>query len=180
MMLSIAFSCLTMLLPEGRDYMYICLARSKRSNPQRQSFGFQGRRPTRASNSRKSRRERKTIKRMTTSQETQPYKKTLEGQINEEFKEWLNRSLLCTIDEPRDLGSLASAIIDGFGQCSKIYTLSSFNFILTLPTLELMEESLMNHEELETWFYDIKKWAKDDFWDTRKVWLDMYGVPPHG
>jgi len=75
------------------------------------------------------------------------------------------------MNEPRDLATLASTIIDGFGQCSKIYALSSFKFILTFLTKELMEKSLMNHQELGTWFYDIKKWIRDEFCDTREVWL---------
>uniref|UniRef100_A0A7C9D911 RRM domain-containing protein n=1 Tax=Opuntia streptacantha TaxID=393608 RepID=A0A7C9D911_OPUST len=30
------------------------------------------------------------------SQESQPYRKRLQGQVNSEFEEWLNRSLVCT------------------------------------------------------------------------------------
>lgn len=65
------------------------------------------------------------------SQESQSHNKLLIGQVNLEFEEWLNRSLVCTSDEPRDLATLASAIINDFGQCMKIYALSSFKFILT-------------------------------------------------
>lgn len=51
------------------------------------------------------------------SQENQYHKKFLKGQVNLEFEDWLNRSLVCTSDEPRDLASLASTIINGYGQC---------------------------------------------------------------
>ena len=78
------------------------------------------------------------------SQESQPYMKSLEGQLNEEFGEWLNRSLLCTTDEPRDLATFASTIIDGFGQCTKICALSGFKFILTFHRVEEKEEALRN------------------------------------
>jgi len=57
---------------------------------------------------------------------------------------------------------------------------SCFKFLLVFPTVEEMEESLLNHEELKTWFYDIKKWTSSDLCDARKVWIDIYGVPPHG
>ena len=43
-----------------------------------------------------------------------------------------------------------------------------------------MEESLRNPEELEIWFHGIKKWSRLDDCDTRRVWLDIYGVPPYG
>ena len=79
-----------------------------------------------------------------------------------------------------NLAALTSAINSGFGQCTKICALSIYKFILTLPTIELMEDVLRNHEELDSWFYEVKKWSSDDYCDTRKVWLEIYGVPPHG
>ena len=112
--------------------------------------------------------------------ESQPYKMRLEGQRNEEFEEWLERSLVCTSKEPRDLATLSSAICDGFGQCSKICALSSFKFVLSFPTMEAMEEALSHQEELQQWFVDVKKWGVEDCCDTRKVYLDIIGVPPHG
>jgi len=60
--------------------------------------------------------------------------------------------LVCTFDNPRDLEALASALISGYGQCTKIYSLSSFKFILTFPMVEQMEEALNNHQELDLWF----------------------------
>jgi len=42
-----------------------------------------------------------------------------------------------------------------------------------------MEELLCNHEELDQWFVDIKKWDKSDFCESRRVWLEIFGVPPH-
>ena len=57
--------------------------------------------------------------------------KELKGEVNREFHAWLSRSLVCTSTEPRDLASLSSAIISGYGQCTKICALSGFNFILT-------------------------------------------------
>ncbi|KAJ8446314.1 hypothetical protein Cgig2_005845 [Carnegiea gigantea] len=110
--------------------------------------------------------------------ETQWYKRNLAGTINKEFEEWLNRSLVCTTEEPRDIATLASAVNDGFGLCSKICALSSFQFILTFPTIHQMEESLTNIGELDQWFSDIKKWSSTyDSCETRKVWLEVFG--PH-
>jgi len=65
------------------------------------------------------------------NQESQSCNKLLMDQVNSEFEEWLNRSFVCTLKEPRDLATLASVIINGFGQCKKIYALSSHEFILT-------------------------------------------------
>ena len=112
------------------------------------------------------------------SQESQPSKMRLVGQRNKDFEEWLGRSLVCTAEEPCDLATLSSAIMDGFGQCSKISALSSFKFLLTFPTEEGMIEALAHQEELQQWFLEIKKWGIEDYCDTRKVWLDIMGVPP--
>jgi len=43
-----------------------------------------------------------------------------------------------------------------------------------------MEKALWNHEELDNWFSDIKPWDRYDCCTTRKVWLEVVGVPPHG
>jgi len=104
----------------------------------------------------------------------------LKGEVNEEFHTCLSRSLVCTSEEPRDLASLSSAIISGYGQCTKICALSGFKFILTFQSRDEMEEALRNHEELDHWFYDIKRWDKYDSCTIRKVWLEVIGVPPHG
>ena len=114
------------------------------------------------------------------NEECQLHKIALEGILNEEFTEWLARSLVCTTEEPRDLATLASAINSGFGLCSKICALSSLKFILTFPTMAQMEESLNNHEELDIWFNNITRWSIDDSCETRRVWVEVFGIPPCG
>jgi len=106
--------------------------------------------------------------------------RTIKGHVNEDFIPWLSRSLICTSEEPRDIGSLSSAIINGYGQCNKIYALSGFKFILTFQTKEEMEAALQNYQELDMWFTEIQAWNKYECCKTRKVWLEVVGVPPHG
>jgi len=84
------------------------------------------------------------------------------GQPNEEMEEWLARTLVCTTEEPRDLGTLESALLGGFGQPFKLRELNCCQFLVTLPTTEIMSEVLENQEELEQWFVDIKKWGVED------------------
>lgn len=71
-------------------------------------------------------------------QGTHRWKKEIKGEINLDFVEWLRRSLVCTSGEPKDLATLSSAIINGYGQCTKISALSSYKYILTYPTEALM------------------------------------------
>ncbi|KAJ8422567.1 hypothetical protein Cgig2_026771 [Carnegiea gigantea] len=93
------------------------------------------------------------------SQESQSHDKLLIGHVNSEFKEWLSRSLVRTSDKPRHLSTLAFIIIKGFGH---------FKFILIFATVELMEETLRNHGELDLWFNEINKWSRYKCCETRK------------
>jgi len=105
---------------------------------------------------------------------------SIRGKVNEDFIPWLSRSLVCTTQEPRDAATLANAIINGYGQCTRICALSGFKFILTFQSEGDLENALQNHEELDNWFSEVKKWDKYDCCKTRKVWLEVIGVPPHG
>ena len=109
-----------------------------------------------------------------------PLSKPVIGKVNEDFIPWLSTSLVCTSQEPRDVATLASAINCGYGQGTKIYALSGYKFILTFPNETAMEEALHKPEELQSWFSEIKKWDKYERCSTRKVWLEIIGVPPHG
>ncbi|KAJ8447813.1 LOW QUALITY PROTEIN: hypothetical protein Cgig2_015176 [Carnegiea gigantea] len=101
----------------------------------------------------------KEAKKVSLSQEEAQESYILQGEVNTDFVQWLSRSLVCTSEEPRDLGALASALISGFGECTKICSLSSFQFILTFPLVAKMEEVLDKHEELDLWFVNVKKWG---------------------
>jgi len=84
--------------------------------------------------------------------------KVMQGEVNQEFVDWLDRSIGGTTYEPRDFQALA--LISDFGQCVKICSISKFKFILTFDTIEIVEEVLCNHEELDQWFIELKKWDK--------------------
>ena len=81
---------------------------------------------------------------------------TLKGGLNADFMEWLNRSVVGESEEPRDLEVLSKALVKD--DCSKIYALSKFKFILTFPTVEKMEEALENRAFLNKWFQEEKRW----------------------
>ena len=102
----------------------------------------------------------------------------LKGETNVNFMEWLKRSIVCESEEPRDLEILSKALVKD--ECSKICALSKFKFILTYHTVEQMEESLKNPEKLVQWFHNVKKWDIYEVCETRRVWIEVFGVPPHG
>ena len=114
------------------------------------------------------------------SQEEQPLKVSLVGQTNEDNELWLRRSLVCTSPVPRDLDTLSSAIMYGYDPRIKLRALSCLKYILTFPTVELMQEALSQEQELYQWFTEVKPWGPEEYCDSRKVWLVIHGVPPHG
>jgi len=65
-----------------------------------------------------------------------------------------------------------------FDPCIKLSALSSFEFLLIFPSEERMVEALNQEEVLHQWFSDIKRWGVEDCCDSRKVWLNIVGVPP--
>jgi len=104
--------------------------------------------------------------------------RTLKGKVNDTFLDWLSRSLICVSNEPRDLEMLSKLLVKD--DCSTVYALSKFKFILTFGTIDQMEVSLANHAVLDKWFYDVKKWDINEVCDTRRVWIEVFDVPPHG
>jgi len=43
-----------------------------------------------------------------------------------------------------------------------------------------MDEALMNHGMLDEWFKEVKKWDVYEVSDSRRTWIEVFGVPPHG
>jgi len=68
----------------------------------------------------------------------------------------------------------------GFGHCIGLSALSSLKFLLTFPSQEEMEAALSNLVELHQLFEFIKKWDIAECCDSRRVWIDILGVPPQG
>ena len=104
----------------------------------------------------------------------------ISGQVNHELEEWLHRSLIGITAEPRDLATLSSAVMSGYSPEIRISAISCCQFLLVFPTEEKMLEALNEHLELEQWFIEIRKWSMEIHCETRKVWLEVIGVPPQG
>jgi len=105
---------------------------------------------------------------------------SLKGKVSTENEEWLCRSLVCRVEEPRDLATLSSALLYDYDADVRVSALSSLKFLLTFPSVERMETALKQPEALFKWFSEIKKWGIEDGCDSRRVWLNIVGVPPHG
>ena len=65
-------------------------------------------------------------------------------------------------------------------ECSKVFALSKTKFILAYPTVEKMEENLVNRAGLNKWFQVVKRWDVYEACGIRRAWIEVFGVPPHG
>ena len=96
----------------------------------------------------------------------------------QENLEWLARSLTCISDTPRDIDALRLMISKTFHEEIVVRDLGKFKFILTMESQEVKERLKNDGEErLKQWFSSVSDWAEDDVCQTRRLWLEIVGIP---
>jgi len=92
--------------------------------------------------------------------------------------EWLERSLTCCSGTPRDIDSLRLMINNAFKEKIVVRDLGKFKFLLTMDSKET-KESLKDEakEMLNQWFYSFDDWEEADVCQTRRLWLEIVGLP---
>ena len=100
------------------------------------------------------------------------------GETNESFMEWLSRSIICTSSVSWDLEDLSQALAKV--GCSRVRALTSSKFILTYQSSGQRDEALMNKDVLGNWFHEVKSWDIYEASESRRLWIEVVGVPPHG
>jgi len=99
--------------------------------------------------------------------------------VNENL-EWLEKSLTCISDLPRDVNALRIEIQDAFPNKILVRDLGKFKFLLTVESKEIKEKLKTEGEEcLKQWFSSFSDWVEEDACQTRRLWLEMVGVPIH-
>jgi len=99
-------------------------------------------------------------------------------EIIEENFQWLERSLTCCSESPRDVESLKSWVTENFKEKIEVRDLGHFKFLLTMESKELKNWlKIEGKERLEKWFYSINDWSESDVCQTRRIWLEFVGLP---
>jgi len=94
--------------------------------------------------------------------------------------EWLAMSLICTSDSPQDVEVLRTRIQNAFSEKILVRDLGKFKFLLSMESKEIKEKLKTEGEEsLKQWFSSISDWAEEDVCQTRRLWLEIVGVPIH-
>ena len=102
----------------------------------------------------------------------------LSGETNESFVDWLNRSIISTSSVSWDLDDLSQALAKV--GCEKVRAFSKCKFILTFQTGVQRDEVFQNQGLLVKWFHEVKNWDIYEACDSRRLWIEVFGVPPHG
>jgi len=104
--------------------------------------------------------------------------KVIKVEINQESLEWLERSITCCSEVPRDIESIKRLINDTFEEKIEVRDLGHYKFILTLESKESKDRmKIEGKERLENWFYSISDWNESDVCQTRRVWIEIVGLP---
>ena len=92
--------------------------------------------------------------------------------------DWLDRSLTCITDTPRDIESLSYMINNSLQEKVVVRDLGKFKFLLTLESKEAKERlKIEGVERLKQWFTSISDWVEYDVCQTRRIWLEIFGLP---
>jgi len=92
--------------------------------------------------------------------------------------EWLERSLTCCSDSPRDIASLRLMIQQTFKEKIVVRDLGKFKFLLTFDSKEIKDRLKTEGKgSLEQWFSSFSDWNEVDVCQTRRIWLEIVGLP---
>ena len=95
--------------------------------------------------------------------------------------EWLNRSLIGESLRPMDFDLLREKLFREWYYLTNVKAKGSYKCLLTFETNEDVEAALSDGRDLLLNHFDeVKQWSDMELCQTRHVWLDCVGVPPHG
>ena len=108
----------------------------------------------------------------------QPSAKVIKVEAVQENLEWLGRSLICCSEVPRDIDSLRRSINEAFQEQILVRDLGHFKFLLTMDSKESKDRlKIEGKGRLEQWFYSFSDWVESDVCQTRRIWLEIVGLP---
>ena len=98
-------------------------------------------------------------------------------QVNDNL-EWLEKSMTCISDTPRDVEELRTTIQSSFPHPILVRDIGKFKFLLTAETKEIKDKLRTEGADcLNQWFSSISEWVEEDVCQTRRLWLEIVGVP---
>ena len=105
--------------------------------------------------------------------------KIVQGVINEDTLEWLQRSIVGEIIKPLNFNLLADRLYNEWLCISNVREMGAYKALVTFDSRESLEEALATAKDLLlNHFKEVRKWTDEELCQTRKVCLECYGIPP--
>ncbi|KAK7268348.1 hypothetical protein RIF29_21046 [Crotalaria pallida] len=107
--------------------------------------------------------------------------RVVQGTTNLENTAWLNRSLIVETKKPFNRKDLLLLMVNPWPTICMIRDLGSFKFIVTFRSYDDREEALKKdyEEAMVNYIRRVRKWTPDVICERRRVWLEIFGIPPH-
>lgn len=95
-------------------------------------------------------------------------------------KERLGRSIVGETIEPIDFAILRRELIKEGSPVTSVSDLGAYRALVTFESPGKANEAMSKEREvLGKFFAEFRMWSDEDWSQTRRIWLECYGVPPH-
>ena len=100
------------------------------------------------------------------------------GETNVEFVQELQRSLVGETLKPLELAVVGEDLMNAFPNIESIREMGAYKMLITFCSMESRDEALNERDEiLKRHFDDIRVWSSEETCQTRRVWVEVFGVP---
>ena len=102
------------------------------------------------------------------------------GEINDDMKEKLSRSIIGETTYPVNVDVLKERLLQEWYTIVEVKPMGAYKTVLTFESVQDKEDALkLGGDCLKNHFADVRDWSIEEFNQTRRVWIECLGVPPH-
>ena len=104
----------------------------------------------------------------------------MQGELYFDTLEWLWRSISGEMIKPLNFNLLVDRFFNEWLCIENVREMGACKTLVTFDLKDSLEEALaIGMDLLLTYFQDVGKWNKYVWCQTRRIWLECYGIPPH-
>ena len=104
----------------------------------------------------------------------------VEGEVEEENMEWLERSIIGETIKPINFSLMVDRLLNEWRCITSVREMGAFKALVTFETKEDREEAMKSGMELLLQhFAEVRCWCEEEWCQTRRTWIECYGIPLH-
>ncbi|KAK7268948.1 hypothetical protein RIF29_21659 [Crotalaria pallida] len=95
---------------------------------------------------------------------------------------WLQRRLIMETKRPSNIEEILLKLVNLWPTICMVRDIGAFKFIVTFRSYDDRQEAFERKQQALTMDFikRVIKWTPEVVYERRKVWLKVYGIPPHG